>query len=243
MPQDNKIKEEELDSTKEKDDSRLFIGIGIALSILWICVVVYLWNKTTLPDNWSLNQLGDFLAGVTAPLALLWFILGFFLQIKEIRYQRIEITGLKTHSRRTADAQEAGVELQRQEMEIGDKPLLLYLNSTTSNTGSAGSIYQVMFENQGATAHNFNFTTEEPNIKISYYPKDPINQTSRGQLRFHFDTTNNLPQKFVLTYSDLKGNEYQHVGNLGGSDTENRIFFNNSNFTPSAIASMIIKQK
>ncbi len=60
--------------------------VGIAISITWLLVIGTLitlkWNDTVLL---SLNEWGDFLAGITAPLAFLWLIIGYGLQRKELK--------------------------------------------------------------------------------------------------------------------------------------------------------------
>ncbi len=37
------------------------------------------------PADLALNELGDFLGGVSSPLAFLWLVLGFFQQSREIK--------------------------------------------------------------------------------------------------------------------------------------------------------------
>ena len=37
------------------------------------------------PADLALNELGDFLGGISSPLAFLWLVLGFFQQSREIR--------------------------------------------------------------------------------------------------------------------------------------------------------------
>ncbi|BAP04577.1 TPA: hypothetical protein I7108_003909 [Vibrio cholerae O1] len=58
---------------------------GILLTSLWfllLCGLVALkWDDAV---SMSLNEWGDFLAGVTAPIAFLWLIIGYMLQRKEL---------------------------------------------------------------------------------------------------------------------------------------------------------------
>jgi hypothetical protein len=60
--------------------------IGLVLSILWLCVIASLlaWKHTSLATL-SLNEWGDFFAGVMAPLALFWLVLGYLQQGEELR--------------------------------------------------------------------------------------------------------------------------------------------------------------
>lgn len=60
--------------------------IGLALSGLYVAaLVLYLVVQGQNPANLELNELGDFLGGVSSPLAFLWLVLGFFQQSREIR--------------------------------------------------------------------------------------------------------------------------------------------------------------
>ncbi len=60
--------------------------LGITLTSLWCLLIsslIYL--KWDLAQGMSLNEWGDFLAGVTAPLAFLWLIIGYMLQREELK--------------------------------------------------------------------------------------------------------------------------------------------------------------
>ncbi|WP_375289275.1 hypothetical protein [Qipengyuania sp.] len=60
--------------------------IGLALTALYLVgLVAYLWMQGQNPADLRLNELGDFLGGVSSPLAFLWIVLGFLQQSREIR--------------------------------------------------------------------------------------------------------------------------------------------------------------
>ena len=48
-------------------------------------LVLYLIAQGQNPADLRMNELGDFLGGVSSPLAFLWLVLGFFQQSREIR--------------------------------------------------------------------------------------------------------------------------------------------------------------
>ncbi|UXY55354.1 hypothetical protein [Pseudomonas tohonis] len=60
--------------------------IGVVVTTLYMVLVVLLvsWKASSLPEM-PLNEIGDFLAGVFGPVAILWLILGFFQQGEELR--------------------------------------------------------------------------------------------------------------------------------------------------------------
>ena len=60
--------------------------VGLLLSALYVGgVALYLFVQGQNPADLRLNELGDFLGGVSSPLAFLWLVLGFFQQSREIR--------------------------------------------------------------------------------------------------------------------------------------------------------------
>ena len=59
--------------------------IGVILTLLWtVLVAVIINSKWDDAISMKLNEWGDFLAGITAPLAFLWLIIGYMLQRKEL---------------------------------------------------------------------------------------------------------------------------------------------------------------
>jgi hypothetical protein len=66
--------------------SRLLSTIGIVSTVVWIGVLAMLFSgRVGEITSLQPNHLGDFLAGVFGPIAILWLILGFFQQGMELR--------------------------------------------------------------------------------------------------------------------------------------------------------------
>jgi len=123
---------EDLEVSKSQDEHqqswwcrihlRTKIGIGFsALYLLGIYVVAS--YKHADFAALKLNELGDFLAGVFAPLALLWLVIGYFQQGDELR-QNSEALLLQAKELNQA-AEHAGgmLEVARQEHELTIKTL------------------------------------------------------------------------------------------------------------------------
>ncbi|HAS6031870.1 hypothetical protein [Vibrio vulnificus] len=59
---------------------------GSVMTAIWIVcfafLVVIKWDNAA---KMNLNEWGDFLAGITAPVAFLWLIIGYFLQRVELK--------------------------------------------------------------------------------------------------------------------------------------------------------------
>ena len=61
-------------------------SLGIGLTVVWLgsfALVLYFQSSDGM--RMSLNEWGDFLAGASAPLALLWLVVGYFQHGKELR--------------------------------------------------------------------------------------------------------------------------------------------------------------
>ena len=59
--------------------------VGLIITALWsVMVAGILCLKWDQVISMPLNEWGDFLAGITAPIAFLWLIIGYMLQRKEL---------------------------------------------------------------------------------------------------------------------------------------------------------------
>lgn len=78
--------------------------IGLALTAIYVAgLVIYLWAQGQNPASLDLNELGDFLGGVSSPLAFLWLVLGFFQQGREIRLSNKALQLQAAEMRRSLD--------------------------------------------------------------------------------------------------------------------------------------------
>ncbi|WP_100259208.1 hypothetical protein [Qipengyuania seohaensis] len=78
--------------------------IGSGLSVLYLAgLVLYLFAQNQNPADLDLNELGDFLGGISSPLAFLWLVLGFFQQSREIRLSSKALQLQASEMRRTVD--------------------------------------------------------------------------------------------------------------------------------------------
>lgn len=87
--------------------SKKLTGIGIAITVAYLIAAALLgWGQWDQFSAMKPNEVGDFLAGVVGPLALLWLILGYFQQGEELRHSAAAL-------RLQADELRASVEQQR----------------------------------------------------------------------------------------------------------------------------------
>lgn len=89
----------------------IWIMATAAWVICWGFVIIY----SDLPKE--LNQWGDFMAGVFAPLAFFWLLRGYRQQSKELRLSRQALLMQAEELRNSVQQQKALVELSREEFE------------------------------------------------------------------------------------------------------------------------------
>ena len=89
---------------QDRRERRRLPVIGLWLTALYgVGLVVYLAVQGQNPADLRLNELGDFLGGVSSPLAFLWLGLGFFQQSREIRLSNQALHLQAREMRRSVD--------------------------------------------------------------------------------------------------------------------------------------------
>lgn len=83
---------------------------GAFITVIWFLIIVFIFLFTGLEHPDSLNELGDFLAGIFAPIAFFWLILGYKQQGKQLE-----------QNTKALEQQERALQLQIDEMREGVK--------------------------------------------------------------------------------------------------------------------------
>lgn len=140
--------------------------IGIAITVAYLTAAVLLgWGKWDQFSEMKPNEIGDFLAGVVGPLALLWLILGYFQQGEELRLstealrqQAEELKQSVEHQQDLAEATRRQVDVQLQAFAQGRKkerdalrPIMWLSTRGYSSTGGATQA-NLKLENTGHRA-------------------------------------------------------------------------------------------
>jgi len=76
----------------------------IAITVIWLGGIGLTWIFGSLKSPESLNELGDFIAGVFAPIAFLWLILGYIQQGKQLDQNTRALTELAEIQQKQFDA-------------------------------------------------------------------------------------------------------------------------------------------
>ncbi len=97
---------------------RLLAVLGVLLTGFYL---LFVWrvvgDRFYLLDEMALNEVGDFLAGVFGPLAILWLVLGFFQQGLELRQSTTALKMQADELKSSVVQQAAMVEVSRQQLD------------------------------------------------------------------------------------------------------------------------------
>lgn len=144
-----------------KSASNAPLATGLLLSLLYVLVgLAYVhdrWDKlAALPPN----EFGDFLAGAFGPLAILWLVVGYFQQGKELRQntealrmQAAELKASVEQQQRMAKAAEAQVASLREADISRNTPRFMY-DFGNFSPFNAQPHYAVKLKNHGAPCQN-----------------------------------------------------------------------------------------
>lgn len=166
------------------DNKKVFniSNFGIAGTVIYIVFVVWVrwpFSLQTLRAI-SINELGDFLAGVFGPLMLLWLILGFMLQRKELSQNTAALQLQADELKKSVEQHKELVEVTKEQVQIDIKSHQLTEMESYRETHPNFSIigvemyrsgipvdntkeilcYRVKIRNDGSSASNVRVTSD-----------------------------------------------------------------------------------
>ena len=171
---------------------RSLTKLGLFLTAVWLSLFIVLvflnYDDTT---KMSLNELGDFLAGASAPMALLWLVIGYFqhgeelrlntqalkAQQEELRQQVAETAILAENSERQAQAAEKLAQLSRtdQEQEALREAREAEPELVSHGGSSSGDKLTFKLLNRGGEARNIKLFYEGPHL-VNCSPTDILDR-------------------------------------------------------------------
>lgn len=113
------------------------MAITTAWSLLCAFLIYTRWEDAA---KMSLNEWGDFLAGVTAPIAFLWLIIGYMLQRKELKLNTEALLLTKDEMARQANEMSVQTNLLKTQARLAEDQLC-DLNKKRA-FGALGSIFK-----------------------------------------------------------------------------------------------------
>ena len=198
---------------------------GILISVIWVgvfsCIVYF-----NLDDarSMTLNEWGDFLAGGSAPLALLWLVIGYFqhgkelrlntrvleTQQQELRHQVEETAHLAKSSERQARATERLVQITKKDLEHEQWSKARNAKPEFVGAGSSISVnkLEILFRNCGGEARDVK-VHYEGNHLLAFSPIQIFDSKVRGKLVFRENNSPfTFPIRFQINCTDLLDNAH-----------------------------------
>ncbi len=160
--------------------------IGVGTSALYLsAVAVICVSRYPELQALSLNNLGDFLAGVFGPLAILWLVLGYFqqgielrqntealrLQAEELRNSVEQQKQLVEVSRLQVEAEREVIRFERSRLEAAARPNFVFHGVGASSNGQFAT-YSSTVKNMGNHATSVTVHTD-PSMKYLSHQKLP----------------------------------------------------------------------
>lgn len=145
--------------------------LGILLSLAYVAGLFFLFgDRLAEVQKLTLNEIGDLLAGVFGPVAILWLILGFFQQGIELRQNTRALELQAKELQNSVEQQRDLVEVTRKQFEISQesisyerqreseaiRPRFIFGNVSTEMLGPSVQ-YRASIRNMGGTATHLNF--------------------------------------------------------------------------------------
>lgn len=199
---------------------RILSLIGIVVTVLYLLAVAMLFEgrvaeiRTMAPNN-----IGDFLAGVFGPLAILWLILGFFQQGIELRQNtralELQATELQNSveqqrelvkvSRRQVDAELEVIHIERERQKEAARPKFVFHGVGGSFTGLEGT-YSSRIKNLGNTGTDIQFSYEPPMKSSSLTTVFSWSRGEEQRIEWRYETLMaEKPSILTLSYVDALG--------------------------------------
>ena len=186
--------------SKDNFSQSSLIIFGAALSAAYIVGhAIYLFFVQDNILAMDPNEYGDFLAGLFAPLAFLWLVLGFFQQGKELRLQVKELANSVEQSRELVEVSRKQFlhDIERAEEEIkarrqASRPILRLVQDTSGVSGET-EYYHFRLINSGPQCTN---------VEIL----DDSNATAKSGFSWHavLKTGQTVVGKFSFTKIELQ---------------------------------------
>lgn len=226
-------------NTKKSLLDKIILGAGV-ITAIWtvgtISLVCRYWYKFTALEP---NEWGDFFAGVFAPLAFLWLVLGFFLQSKELRESKIALLAQATASKEQAkelnqsnknqmlliDSTNAKAKLELEKIRKAMQPILSIKHVKSLPLPQSKTRHNFSISNDGAIIHKISINTSDTN----YAFKDNKIGVLRNETKenFYFILTPKLNRlntqiPIEVSYEDDNGESFietYHINKEGNNLT------------------------
>lgn len=217
---------------------RALTGVGIGISLGWLLIFGWLvWLRWGDAQKMTLNEWGDFLAGGSAPLALLWLVVGYFQQGRELglntkaleaqegelRRQVSATTRLATNAAKQAEAAEALADVTRvgqQRMEHQQSVQAQPKFVATEATVRRNRLVAMKVRNVGETARKIEVEYHGPGSLTWNGPRFLGRNGEAGLMYRPGAEDAEPPIRFLIHYVDGLGEVQRRLFEINESDLE-----------------------
>ena len=179
-------------------------GLVLTVGLVVGAVVFFLKSNTAM----TLNEWGDFLAGVSAPLALLWLVIGYFqhgqelqLNTAALRTQQEELHLQVEATKRLAEAAQQDLAYRQQREAQEAEPYFVF---SLVGSMSPGSV-EINIENRGGEVHDVSHQYNGLYQSILHLPTPYIERYGTARLEFTFARELEWPIRFRINSTDRLG--------------------------------------
>ncbi|UAN03038.1 hypothetical protein [Achromobacter mucicolens] len=203
--------------------------IGVLVSLLYLILVgVLSWSKREVLFELAPNAVGDFLAGIFGPLAVLWLILGYFqqgeelkqstealrLQAEELRNSVAQQQALVDVSRKQFESQTAALDHERQNQKMARSPVFSIRSDGDGVIHGNEKTYPFVLHNFGAPVNRVEIAYEGGGHRRTGFKLDSLSQ--RAPYRFEIFDQRHKPEGATIRigYVDSGGQRGASTFNL-----------------------------
>lgn len=198
---------------------------GLIVTFVWLSTMAFLFYWSSTPaSQMKPNEWGDFFAGVFAPLAFLWLVLGYLQQGEELRLStealRLQADELKNSveqqrelvevTRQQVEGEREALAYERHQREVEARPSFVVVSGGNSFRGDSHCNYAFVLSNTGNAATallvDIVLVAETPRRLLD----TPLFDRGR-QERLGFETSKPLQgvgAQLQLTFKDILGKPY-----------------------------------
>jgi hypothetical protein len=212
--------------------SRILSIIGLLFTALYFAFVYWL-----LAARWieilamTPNNIGDLLAGIFGPLAILWLVLGFFQQGIELRQNTRALDQQAQELKNSVEQQKELVAIAKRQVDTALESLReereRHVQAASpsfhfSANGSAGSgastVYHLLLLNAGAPVANVQIRPSRPLQQLSNSHIPLCRAQTQYPVELQFDSGQPTDMDYIsITYDDALGHrgEIQFIFDMG----------------------------
>lgn len=214
-----------------------YFRIGLGLTFTFVtAAAIYAIMVWPLILSMKPNELGDFLAGIFGPLALLWVVLGFLQQGVELRNSRSALLLQAEELKESVAAQRDMGKAAWEQVSVNRDGLMaarareiepsFLLRGGGGGSSGGSKHFDFVLSNQGAIAHKIEISASSEYLSLDPQYIAQLAENAEHRIRIEYPQIQVMTD-FVFTvvahdrHSEAHVWEYQILGNGGAQAVEN----------------------